>query len=67
MLGGQGQSGERPWPNWLTPRRVAREERVIFEKAMALLDFVTLAPLARQPARVLSGGQRKLLGAGAHH
>jgi branched-chain amino acid transport system ATP-binding protein len=61
MLGGRGQSGERPWPNWLTPGRVAREERAIFEKAMALLDFVTLAPLAHQPARVLSGGQRKLL------
>ena len=28
---------------------------------MALLEFVTLAPLAREPARVLSGGQRKLL------
>ena len=61
MLGRQHQSGERPWPNWLTPGRVAREERAIFEKAMALLDFVTLAPLAHQPARVLSGGQRKLL------
>ncbi len=61
MLGGRGQSGEKPWPNWLTPGRVAREERAIFEKAMALLDFVTLAPLAHQPARVLSGGQRKLL------
>ncbi|HEY4926537.1 MAG TPA: ABC transporter ATP-binding protein [Roseiarcus sp.] len=61
MLGGQHQSGETPWPNWLRPGRVAREERANFEKAMALLDFVTLAPLARQPARVLSGGQRKLL------
>jgi branched-chain amino acid transport system ATP-binding protein len=61
MLGGRRQSGEKPWPNWLTPGRVAREERAIFEKAMALLDFVTLAPLAHQPARVLSGGQRKLL------
>jgi branched-chain amino acid transport system ATP-binding protein len=61
MLGRQRQSGEKPWPNWLTPARVAREERAIFEKAMALLDFVTLAPLAHQPARVLSGGQRKLL------
>jgi branched-chain amino acid transport system ATP-binding protein len=61
MLGGRGQSGEQPWPNWLTPGRVAREERANFEKAMALLDFVTLAPLAQQPARVLSGGQRKLL------
>ena len=29
MLGAQGQSGERIWPNWLAPRRVAREERAL--------------------------------------
>jgi branched-chain amino acid transport system ATP-binding protein len=61
MLGAQGQSGERLWPNWLTPQRVAREERAIFARAMELLKFVTLDDLARRPARVLSGGQRKLL------
>jgi branched-chain amino acid transport system ATP-binding protein len=61
MLGRQGQSGERIWPNWLAPRRVAREERETHDRAMQLLAFVTLAPLANQPARVLSGGQRKLL------
>jgi branched-chain amino acid transport system ATP-binding protein len=61
MLGRQFQSGEKLWPNWLTPGRVAREERLNFEKAMELLDFVTLARLAHQPARILSGGQRKLL------
>ncbi len=33
----------------------------IFDHALALLDFVTLAKLAHEPARVLSGGQRKLL------
>jgi branched-chain amino acid transport system ATP-binding protein len=61
MLGRQGQAGEEIFPNWLRPGRVAREERMTFEKAMALLDFVTLAGLARQRARILSGGQRKLL------
>ena len=61
MLGNPRQSGESILPNWLTPRGVAREERANFDKAMALLDFVTLARLAHQPARVLSGGQRKLL------
>ena len=61
MLGARGQSGENIAPNWLAPGRVAREERAAVERAMALLDFVTLAALARQPARVLSGGQRKLL------
>jgi branched-chain amino acid transport system ATP-binding protein len=61
MLGAQRQTGERLWPNWLAPRRVAREERESFAKAMELLKFVTLDGLAKQPARVLSGGQRKLL------
>ncbi len=61
MVGAQGQSGERLWPNWLMAQRVAREERAIFSRAMELLKFVTLEDLARRPARVLSGGQRKLL------
>ncbi len=61
MLGGQGQAGEAIWPNLLRPGRVARQERAAHEKAMALLDFVGLSALAREPARVLSGGQRKLL------
>ena len=37
------------------------EERQNAEKAMALLEFVTLAKRASAPARELSGGQRKLL------
>jgi branched-chain amino acid transport system ATP-binding protein len=61
MLGAQGQSGERIWPNWATPRLIAREERACRDKAMDLLAFVRLERLARQPARVLSGGERKLL------
>jgi len=61
MLGRQNQAGERILPNWIMPGRVAREEKETYDKAMALLDFVTLTHLARQPAKVLSGGQRKLL------
>ncbi len=61
MLGGQRQRGERILPNWLAPGRVAREERDTCDKAMALLDFMSLSRLAREPARTLSGGQRKLL------
>jgi branched-chain amino acid transport system ATP-binding protein len=61
MLGGQKQIGERILPNWCLPGRVKMEERDSFDKAMALIDFVTLSRLAREPARVLSGGQRKLL------
>ncbi|MDQ0472855.1 ABC transporter ATP-binding protein [Labrys wisconsinensis] len=61
LLGCQHLAGERILPNWLSPGAVARAEREARDKAMALLDFVALAKLAHQPARVLSGGQRKLL------
>ena len=61
MLGAQNQAGEAIWRNWLTPRQVARQERAVHAKAVGLLDFVGLTHLAREPARVLSGGQRKLL------
>ena len=61
MLAAHGQRGEAMLPNWLTPGRVRRQERAIRDQAMALLDFVALAPLATRPAHVLSGGQRKLL------
>jgi branched-chain amino acid transport system ATP-binding protein len=61
MLGRQCHIGERLWASWLTPGRVAHGEAVAQRQAMELLDFVALAPLARQPARILSGGQRKLL------
>ena len=61
LLAEQRQTGERILPNWFLPGRVAGEERRNGEKAMALLELVTLARIAREPARVLSGGQRKLL------
>ena len=61
MLGRQGHPGERVWPNWLASARVQRAERETYERAMELLELVTLAPLAQEPARNLSGGQRKLL------
>lgn len=61
MLGEQNQAGERILPNWFMPGKVARQERDAFDKAMGLLEFLTLARLAREPAKVLSGGQRKLL------
>ncbi|WP_159948731.1 ABC transporter ATP-binding protein [Rhizobium sp. 18065] len=61
LVGAQKQHGERLFANFLTPGRVRREEKASLEKARDLLEFVTLSPLAHQPARVLSGGQRKLL------
>lgn len=61
LVAAKGQSGERILPNWLMPGAIARQERAHIERAMALLEFVTLDKLAYEPARVLSGGQRKLL------
>jgi branched-chain amino acid transport system ATP-binding protein len=61
MLAGQDQPGERWWTNWLRPSRVAAAERALRGRAQELLDFVGLSGLIAAPARVLSGGQRKLL------
>jgi branched-chain amino acid transport system ATP-binding protein len=55
------QRGERFWANWLTPGRVSAEERVLAAEARYWIEFVGLAHLVDKPARVLSGGQRKLL------
>jgi branched-chain amino acid transport system ATP-binding protein len=61
LLAPARQSGERLLNNWLRPARVRREEAANREKAREVLDFVGLALLEEQPARVLSGGQQKLL------
>ena len=61
MLAAQHQTGESLFANFLVPWRVAAEERRARDKAMELLDLVLLTRLAHEPARVLSGGQRKLL------
>jgi len=61
LTAARGQVGERILSNWLSGKAVRGQERLNLEKAMRLLDFVTLTRLAREPARVLSGGQRKLL------
>jgi branched-chain amino acid transport system ATP-binding protein len=61
MLGVQRHPGEGVWRNWLRPAQVARAESASFARAMELLEFLALAPLADAPAAVLSGGQRKLL------
>src|SRR5690242_13711841 len=61
LTGGQGQTGEQIWSNFLRPGRVAAEEKEAVDRARGLLEFVTLSALETEPARVLSGGQRKLL------
>jgi branched-chain amino acid transport system ATP-binding protein len=61
MTAPTGQAGENVLVNWLSPRKVAAEEKALADRARHWIDFVGLTHLAHQPARVLSGGQRKLL------
>lgn len=61
MLAAQGQAGERLLSNFLNPWKVATQEKAGRIKALELLDLVHLTRLTHEPARVLSGGQRKLL------
>ncbi|RVC82470.1 ATP-binding cassette domain-containing protein, partial [Mesorhizobium sp. M4A.F.Ca.ET.022.05.2.1] len=46
MLAAQGQTGERLLANFLTPWRVAAEERAAARKAAELLELVSLTRLA---------------------
>jgi branched-chain amino acid transport system ATP-binding protein len=61
MVVPSGQSGERVWASWFTPRRVARQERVIQQQALEVLDFLDLRHLTNEYAANLSAGQKKLL------
>ncbi|WP_245947587.1 ABC transporter ATP-binding protein [Jannaschia seohaensis] len=61
MTAPTAQLGERLWGPFLRPRAVAAQEARLRARAMEVLDFVTLAPLAQHPAGKLSGGQTKLL------
>ena len=61
MLVPGGQAGERFWNNWWAAGRVAREERAIRDRALAVLETCALSSKANQQAGQLSGGQHKLL------
>ena len=61
LTGGQHQSGETIVSNFVRFGKVAAEERAAIDKARGILEFVKLQHLMHEPARVLSGGQRKLL------
>ncbi|MEQ1935208.1 MAG: ABC transporter ATP-binding protein [Fimbriimonadaceae bacterium] len=61
LVAGQAQLGEGLFSNFLQPRRVAAQERTSTARAMEILELLTLARLAKEKAKVLSGGQRKLL------
>jgi branched-chain amino acid transport system ATP-binding protein len=61
LLPPAGQTGETVLGALFRRGRVAEEEARLREKAREVLDFVTLGPLADQPAGKVSGGQMKLL------
>lgn len=61
LLAQQHQSGERALLALLGGRRIREEEARAIEKARGLLEQVDLWHLANEPARNLSGGQKKLL------
>ena len=55
------QSGETITGAIFRRGRMSAEERRLRDKAMGILDFMTLADLADHPAGKISGGQTKLL------
>lgn len=56
-----GQIGESVPGPFLRRAKVQEQEAKIRSRALDVLDFVTLAPLADHPAGKISGGQMKLL------
>ncbi|MEM6634730.1 MAG: ABC transporter ATP-binding protein [Pseudomonadota bacterium] len=61
MLAPTGQVGETVFGPFFSRDRTRTQEQQIRKKALGVLDFVTLLPLADHPAGKISGGQMKLL------
>jgi ABC-type branched-subunit amino acid transport system ATPase component len=61
LLASSAQTGEAVWRNFLAAARVRTEQDAGIARARALLEQVNLWPLANEPAKNLSGGQKKLL------
>jgi ABC-type branched-subunit amino acid transport system ATPase component len=61
MIAGQGQVGENPLAALFARPRWIRQEEELRRRADELLAWVGLERLRTQPARSLSGGQRRLL------
>ena len=61
MIAAPGQTGENLLTAMFGRRRWAQQERRLIDRADYLLEWLQLARLRDQPARVLSGGQRRLL------
>ena len=61
LLASANASGDAIWRNFVSPRRVRREQEAATARARGLLEQVDLWRMADEPARNLSGGQKKLL------
>ncbi|MBX9810729.1 MAG: ABC transporter ATP-binding protein [Burkholderiales bacterium] len=61
LLASSGLSGESVWHNFWSPTRVRSEQQQAIAKARGLLEQVNLWQFANEPAKNLSGGQKKLL------
>jgi len=61
LLASPQQDGEAVWRAFLSPARVRAQERAGVARARALLEQADLWHLANEPAKNLSGGQKKLL------
>lgn len=61
MLAPVAQIGETLFGPFLSRKAVQAQERAIHARAMEILEFMTLTPLADHPAGKISGGQMKLL------
>ena len=61
MLVPGGQAGENILAAWFRPRLVRDEQRAVRERALEVLDFLSLGHLRDEFAGNLSGGQKKLL------
>ena len=61
MFAPKGQIGEKLHGPFFSRGFVRHQESEIRRRAMEVIDFMTLAPLADHPAGKISGGQMKLL------
>jgi len=61
LLAAQNQAGEKFWNAWFQGAKIAREEKLLKEKAKGILESVGLIAMIDQYAGSMSGGQRKLL------
>ncbi len=61
MVGYKDQIGESVWRGIFDRKKVKKQEKEIYKKAIELLEFFELESIKNNYAKDISGGQRKLL------